>query len=161
MATIEFSKEGCSTVALCVSQYGEEQLKDYFGVFSLGLDADHLNALRSSLFQPEQDEDTEIHTKEGSVLRVWSRCKWTHFNIVAHFIRSLEAAIPHEDFLFCRIGSENLQDTVQVGSFFDNPFRLWVQRRFVILDDAGLVCTTMAEKREQTNFQSFWVKEAA
>lgn len=161
MTDISFTHEGCSTVAFCVSQVGEEQLKNTYNVFSSSLDAAHRDALRQALFEPEQDADTEIHIKDGSVLRIWSRCKWSQFNIAAHFIRALARVLEPESFLFFRIGSEYLRDTEQAGEFSDNPFHLWVQRRFVFLDDAGSMRTTEAERKERGKYLSHYGKEAA
>ena len=160
MTHIKFCNEGCSTVAFCVSPDGEELLKKHFHVFSATMQADALGELRQALFEPFSDDDTEIQVKEGSILRIWSRCKWTQHNAVARFIRSLERNLDQDSFLFMRIGSENLHDTVQVGNFFNNPFRLWAQRRFVFIDDADLVRTTRAEEKERVGFRSLWAKEA-
>lgn len=160
MIHIPFCHDGSSTVAFCLSQEGERQLQQHFSVFSAGLDADHSSALHRALFEPGHDDDIEIHTKNGAVLRIWSHCKWTQFNIVAYFIRTLARAVNSEEFLFVRIGSENLHDTVQAGNFNDNPFHLWPQRRIVFMDDAELVRTTGAEERERVRFKNFWAKEA-
>lgn len=161
MTTISFTNDGCSTVAFCVSRAGEEQLRNTYSVFSSGLDDLRRNTLRQALFEPGDDEDAEVHTKDGSVLRIWSRCKWSRFNIVAHFIRALARSLEPDSFLFFRIGSENLHDTVRAGNFTDNPFRIWVQRRFVILDDAGSMRTTEAERKERERYLSYFGKEAA
>lgn len=160
MTHIKFRKDGCSTVAFCVSREGEEILKKHFHIFSTTMRADALSELRRALFEPVDGDDTEVHAKEGSILRIWSHCKWTRHNLAAHFVRSLTRNLNPDFFLFIRIGSENLHDTVQAGNFFDNPFHLWAQRRFVFMDDADFVRTTRAEENERVRYRSHWSKEA-
>lgn len=159
MTHIKFCQEGCSTVAFCVSQNGEEILKQHYHALSATLSADARGELRRALFYPVDDNDNEIHTKEGAILRIWSHCKWTRHNAVARFIRSLARILDTNSFLFMRIGSENLHDTAQAGNFFDNPFHLWAQRRFVFMDDADFVRTTRSEEKERARYRSLWAKE--
>lgn len=155
MTYIKYCNDGCSTVAFCVSPTGEALLKKHYQTFSSRLKSEAIFELRQALYEPTGDADTEIHDKDGAILRIWSHCKWRRHNVTACFISSLVRNLPPEHFIYYRIGSENLHDTVQAGNYFDNPFRLWTQRRFAFLDDANQLCTTSAEKREREKYLTY------
>jgi hypothetical protein len=142
----------CSNVAFCVSPHGEKNVKRLLHEYSTRLGTDELSELHRAYYGPSEDPDIEIHDKEKSMLRTWSRCKWGNHWVVARFTRWLMRKLDKQSYFFIRLGSEELHDSVSSGSYFDNPFRLWAQRRFVFIDNKGVVRSTLTEQMERDSF---------
>ena len=112
-----------SDVALCLTKNGMDQLK-------------------SALVQAERDnpenfaaikmliggEPNKIDEGSGSVVFLWEGEKWyDEFDEIA-FVGKLMDNLPHEDFLFIRLG-EDYDDIETRGSFCGKPFGMYVERK--------------------------------
>ena len=76
-------------------------------------------------------EPSKIDESTGAVVFLWEGEKWyDEFDEIA-FVDEFMDNLPHEDFLFIRIG-EDYDDIETRGSFRGKPFGMYVERKIVV-----------------------------
>ncbi|WP_288908613.1 hypothetical protein [uncultured Desulfovibrio sp.] len=107
-----------SDVALCLTQNGMDQLKTALAEAEKN-NPDNFAAIKMLI----GGEPSKIDEGSGSVVFLWEEEKWyDEFDEVA-FVGKLMDNLPHEDFLFIRIG-EDYDDIETRGSYRCNPQRV-------------------------------------
>lgn len=116
-----------SDVALCLTKNGMDQLKTALAE-AVKNNPDNFAAIKMLI----GGEPSKIDDGSGSVVFLWEGEKWyDEFDEVA-FVGKLMDNLPHEDFLFIRIG-EGYDDIETRGSFCGKPFRMYIARKIAFL----------------------------
>ena len=111
-----------SDVALCLTKNGMGQLKSAL-VQAERNNPENFAAIKMLI----AGEPSKIDEGSGSVVFLWEGEKWyDEFDEVA-FVGKLMDNLPHEDFLFIRLG-EDYDDIETRGSYWCNPQRVRITR---------------------------------
>ena len=112
-----------SDVALCLTKNGMDQLKTALAEAERNK-PDSFAAIKMLI----GGEPSKIDEGSGSVVFLWEGEKWyDEFDEIA-FVGEFMNNLPHEDFLFIRIG-EDYDDIETRGSFCGKPFGMYVERK--------------------------------
>ena len=114
-----------SNVALCLTKNGMDQLKTALA------EAEKTNPGNfAAIKMLIGGEPSKIDEGSGSVVFLWEGEKWyDEFDEIA-FVGKLMDNLPHEDFLFIRIG-EDYDDIETRGNFCGTPFNISVERKII------------------------------
>ena len=111
-----------SNVALCLTKNGMDQLKTALAEAEKN-NPGNFAAIKMLI----GGEPSKIDEGSGSVVFLWEGEKWyDEFDEIA-FVGKLMDNLPHEDFLFIRIG-EDYDDIETRGSYWCNPQRVRITR---------------------------------
>ena len=111
-----------SDVALCLTKNGMDQLKIALAEAEKN-NPDNFAVIKMLI----GGEPSKIDEGSGSVVFLWDGEKWyDEFDEVA-FVGKLMDNLPHEDFLFIRLG-EDYDDIETRGSYWCNPQRVRITR---------------------------------
>ena len=111
-----------SDVALCLAKDGMDQLKIALSEAERN-NPDNFTAIKMLI----GGEPNKIDEGSGSVVFLWEGEKWyDEFDEIA-FVGKLMDNLPHEDFLFIRLG-EDYDDIETRGSYWCNPQRVRITR---------------------------------
>ena len=114
-----------SNVALCLTKNGMDQLKTALAEAEKN-NPDNFAAIKMLI----GGEPSKIDEGSGSVVFLWEGEKWyDEFDEIA-FVGKLMDNLPHEDFLFIRLG-EDYDDIEICGSFCGTPFNISVERKII------------------------------
>ena len=112
-----------SDVALCLTKNGMDQLKTALAEAEKN-NPGNFAAIKMLI----GGEPSKIDEGSGSVVFLWEGEKWyDEFDEIA-FVGKLMDNLPHEDFLFIRLG-EDYDDIETRGSFCGKPFGMYVERK--------------------------------
>ena len=114
-----------SDVALCLTKNGMDQLKTALAEAEKN-NPDNFAAIKMLI----GGEPNKIDEGSGSVVFLWEGEKWyDEFDEIA-FVGKLMDNLPHEDFLFIRLG-EDYDDITIRGNFCGTPFNISVERKII------------------------------
>ena len=114
-----------SDVALCLTKNGMDQLKTALAEAEKN-NPGNFAAIKMLI----GGEPSKIDEGSGSVVFLWEGEKWyDEFDEIA-FVGKLMDNLPHEDFLFIRLG-EDYDDIETRGNFCGTPFNISVERKII------------------------------